>query len=154
MKVEFSRSLSGFNRQEVIDYIRKLTNEKHRAETDALESLNKLNDAEYCMETLKNELTEEINKRDDEIAALSSDISDKDALIAQLRDEIAALTEKLNAADDEKRNKLNPALIKAGEAEAELRMMASELADISDRVKKAHTDISDAVVTIEDYARE
>ena len=154
MKVEFSRSLSGFNRQEVIDYIRKLTNEKHRAETDALENLNRLNDAEYRIEALKNELAEEITKRDEEIAVLSSDISDKDALIAQLSDEIAALTEKLNAVDDEKRNKLKPALIKAGEAEAELRTMASELADISDRVKKAHTDISDAVVTIEDYARE
>jgi len=63
MKVEFSRSLSGFNRQEVIDYIRKLTNEKHRAETDALENLNKLNDAEYRIEALKKELADEYSRK-------------------------------------------------------------------------------------------
>ena len=32
--------------------------------------------------------------------------------------------------------------------------MAAELAEISDRVKTAHADISDAVVTIEDYTKE
>ena len=151
MNVQFSRSIGGFNREEVIEYIRKLTNEKSRAENSALESSNKLDDAEYCIETMKSEFEEERNICSEKISALEADIADKDALISELRSEIEELTKKLNSINEEKRNTLTPA---ASAAEEKLRTLAAELAEISDRVKTAHADISDAVVTIEDYTKE
>ena len=154
MNVQFSRSIGGFNREEVIEYIRKLTNEKSRAENSALESSNKLDDAEYCIETMKSEFEEERNIFSEKISALEADIADKDALISELRSEIEELTNKLNSINEEKRNTLTPALSKASAAEEKLRTLAAELAEISDRVKTAHADISDAVVTIEDYTKE
>ena len=150
MNVKFRTSLSGFNREEVIEYIRKLAAEKHRAENAALESSNKLDDAEYRIIQLK----EEIEGRDEKIEILEADISEMESLIAKQKEEISKLSEKLTNLKHEYKLNIIPASKKASEAEAELRGMASELSELSDRVKKAHLDISGAVVTIEDFTRE
>jgi len=150
MNVTFSRSLSGFNREEVINYISKLTSEKSRAEKDACTIAEKLEGQESYIDELKATIAE----CDDNIAKLNAELNEKDELIADLNEQVSRLTEQLSSAKDEMRQTLDAALLKAGAAETGLRTMAAQLTELSERVKKAHFDISDAVVTIEDYTRE
>ena len=148
MNVQFSRSFNGFNRDEVIEYIRKLTHEKTRAEKDTIESAERLEDAEAYIKRLENELFE----THDNIRALEHQINEKETHIEQLEAKIRELEDKLYAADNEKHSRLNPIRLKTGSAEASLYNLASQLTDMAQRVEQAYTSIYDATVLIDNYA--
>ncbi|MBQ8830729.1 MAG: hypothetical protein IJ017_03935 [Oscillospiraceae bacterium] len=151
MKVEFRHSFNGFNREEVIDYIRKLTHEKTQAEKAAEDNALAVEDAKEAIRNLKDKLFEEEEKKTAAADEFNAAIAEKDQLIHELREQVRELTEKLDAADGEKSRRLNPIRVKAGGVEAAIRTMGQQLTEFGKRLELAHTEIEEAVVLIDHY---
>ena len=147
MNIQFSRSLSGFNREEVIEYIKKLTLEKSRAEKETFEIANRLDEQEDYIDKIRADL----KTSDERVYQLETEINEKDALIEQLRSRIQELSEELGSVNEEKVRKLSPVRLKIGSAEADLRNMASELSAMAQRVERAYAASGEAAALIDEY---
>ena len=151
MNVNFRHSFNGFNREEVIDYIRKLTHEKTKAEKAAQDNALALDDAKEHIEKLNIMLCEEEEKRIGAVNELNAAIDEKDQLIHQLRSEVHELSETLRNINSEKSRRLNPARVKAGGVEAAIRSMGQQLTEYGTRLESAHAELEEALILIDNY---
>lgn len=139
MNGKFRTSLSGFNRQDVLDYLKKLHEEKAK------------------LEDQKQILAKQVEEQNDLISELKADIEEKDIAIANLNSQLSAQAEqieilktKLQAIRDTYNSNLNN--VKNGyiALNEEISTLAHELSKLSQNAENAFTRAEQIITDIDD----
>lgn len=139
MNGKFRTSLSGFNRQDVLDYLKKLHEEKAK------------------LEDQKQILAKQVEEQDDLISELKADIEEKDIAIANLNSQLSAQAEqieilktKLQAIRDTYNSNLNNVKNGCIALDEEISTLAYELSKLSQNAENAFTRAEQIITDIDD----